>query len=153
MRDSIIYLTQPTLRLGRAALKHRFTWSCNLSVAHLCESLRTMVVSYTAFSPLPAYSGGYFLLPYHTLTHICSFNRHNALCCPDFPPPFGSDRTTYCATKIQVLLFCVPFPWIFFSGILFEKSPFAVGMLAIKAFFLRLLRGSFPHGCFAQLGW
>lgn len=74
LEDSIIYLTQPTLQLGRAALKRRFTWSCNLQVAHQCESLRIMVVSYTTFSPLPYFYGGYFLLPYHTLTHICSFN-------------------------------------------------------------------------------
>ena len=47
---------------------------------------------------------GYFLLPYHTLTHICSFNRHNALCCPDFPPPFESDRTTYCTTKVRKVM-------------------------------------------------
>ncbi len=86
-----------------------------------------MVVSYTAFSPLPNCFGGYFLLPYHTLTHICSFNRRNALCCPDFPPPFGSDRTTYCIAKIICFSKVIAIE-IFFSKIILTNLIFQVNL-------------------------
>jgi len=60
----IIYLVQPTLRLGRAALNRRFTWLCNLPVrtktnvatdfGRLLPCLFTLTLSLQ--------QGGYFLL-------------------------------------------------------------------------------------------
>ena len=43
------------------------------------------VVSYTTFSPLPRFQGGYFLLPTSTVANSFHFRKQDTLCCPDFP--------------------------------------------------------------------
>ena len=44
-----------------------------------------LVVSYTTFSPLPHIKGGFFLLPYPTVTNSFYIRKRGTLCCPDFP--------------------------------------------------------------------
>ena len=85
LRASVIYLMQPTPRLGRAALRRRYIWPCSPPVRTPRTSPHPVVGSCPTFSPLPAPDqvrakpAVVFCYALHKLSPICAFHRE-ALC-------------------------------------------------------------------------
>lgn len=87
------------LRIGRAALKRRYTRTCSLQSAQPGDrppagSLLHYLLTLTLVRiPRPdqvrprnaKHKGGYFLLPSPIVTNSFYFRKWSALCCPDFP--------------------------------------------------------------------
>ncbi len=95
---------RPTPRLGRAALRCRYTRSFNPSGVRLPASPSGPVSSYLTFSPLPHPGAG--LLFSVTLLYPFGYlpvRKDGALCCPDFPPRHKcrGDGPACHAAKIQ----------------------------------------------------
>ena len=106
-------LHQPTLRVGRATLKPRFIWFFNPWGLPSPASLRGVVSSYLAFSPLPA-SRRYLFCG--TFRHPCGclpVRKHGALCCPDFPLPIAGQRRNHCCFYRSVKTYCIMLAPIF----------------------------------------
>ena len=64
---------------GEQPYMRRYTWSYNSQGVRLRTLLPKPVSSYLTFSPLPPEEGGYFLLPYSTLTG--SFPLRSTMLC------------------------------------------------------------------------
>ena len=89
-------LIRPTPRLGRATLRHRYTWPFNSWDVRLPVSPREPVSSYLTFSPLsrPCGRNGYFLLRYHTLADIFPLGSMKLCVVRTFlSAPYGSGTT------------------------------------------------------------
>ena len=89
-------LYQPTLRVGRATLKPRFIWSFNPWGLPSPASLRGVVSSYLAFSPLPASRRYLFCGTFRSPRGLLPVRKHGALCCPDFPLLLAEQRRNNC---------------------------------------------------------
>ncbi len=84
---SIIYLCGLPPGSGRATLKCRYTWPCNLQARQLPLSPMELVSPYLTFSPLlPPKTGAVIFFPVTVPSQIPSSQKCSALCCPDFPP-------------------------------------------------------------------
>lgn len=79
-RQVTLPLQQPTLQLGRAALRRRFTWSCNPWRVRLRNIAARTVGSYPAFSPLPHKNTAVILCYADIPSRRSSTFRSTALC-------------------------------------------------------------------------
>lgn len=77
---------RPTPRLGRAALRRRYTWSFNPSGVRLPVSPPEPVSSYLTFSPLTRGAGLFFSVTLLYPFGYLPVRKDGALRCPDFPP-------------------------------------------------------------------
>lgn len=95
-------LVRPTPRLGRAALRCRYTWSFNPSGVRLPVSPPGPVSLYLTFSPIPRPEAR--LLFSVTLLYPFGYlpvRKDGALCCPDFPLPVVGPGATDRPARVQ----------------------------------------------------
>ncbi len=95
-------LVRPTPRLGRAALRRRYTWSFNPSGVRLPVLPPGPVSFYLTFSPIPRPEAR--LLFSVTLLYPFGYlpvRKDGALCCPDFPLPVVGPGATDRPARLQ----------------------------------------------------
>ena len=73
------------LKLGRAALKQRFTWTCSSWTAKQSDHPPAGSLLHYLLTLTINKDGGHSLLPTSTVTNSFYFRKQDALCCPDFP--------------------------------------------------------------------
>ena len=101
-------LKRSTLRLGRATLKRRFTWTCSLQdtrPVHRCTA-GGLLPHLLTLTPTLEKEGRLFSSALLCLHRQLSVRKWSALRCPDFPPlPYGNgDRPNGCCLCVANLV-------------------------------------------------
>ena len=127
-------LPSVVLKLGRAALKQRFTWTCSSWTAQPSDHPPAGSLLHYLLTLTINKDGGHFLLPTSTVTNSFYFRKQDALCCPDFPlasPKDTSDSAgilpcNRCKDTVKhgkSKTFYVFFNWLYYKIAFYKHKP------------------------------